>query len=1219
MTGSGSGQVGDDDSPLVKRPRVVSPPSKRELFGSRSRSQSQSQGKRVSRLSVFDDSDDSDDDDIVMKDDDDDDGEFIAPTKDGADDIDPEELDDPPASDESDDEPVVRRRKAPATSQTFRDPLDRTSETGGAGAKSPGLSRGRPSPKTPRAGDLASGAALGGGGSTPGSAVKIERLAFGSPDEGTRAAAGGAGGASPLASGSVRPTTPLVGASEAARAAKRSNFDAKNEERYKWLENPRDGEKRSPDHPDYDPSTLFIPPSAMAKFSNFERQYWEIKCQHFDTVLFFQKGKFYELYERDADIGVKFLDLRLTDRVNMRMAGVPESSYFYWASKVLGLGMKVGRVDQTVSATTMAAQTVGKKAAVCTRALAQLLTAGTLVDESLLDGAAAVYVLAVREDVSLGRIGVAYADTASGSFRFGSWKSDARGLALETVLLQVRPRELLFEKNGLSDETRVLAKRTLGDGATFVPLRRDNEAWDAAKTRMELESGGYFDGGALPEAIASQVEDDTAMAALGCLIGYLRKLRLDKEVVSMGKFAVHGGRDAAVVDAGHGATSAMVLDGQTLANLEILPPGGWEGLLSSRANDGSLLGLLDRTRSAFGKRMFRRWVLSPLCSIAGINARLDAVEDLMANPEFAMELDELLSRLPDMERVLGRVHAQAAKLSAFFDLMAGLDSASAFFARWDAEGPAATGLKSSLLRGRLLRRVSDGGTVPEYESRLRDFRSSIHEAESRAKGELVVERGFSASVDAAADALVALENEMEELREAAQEEVGFQGFEWKHQGKDRFMLEISAEKAKRLTVPRSWIDKSGMGKKIKRFWTPGIAARVSKFIVAEEALSRARSDLLKEALARFDEGRAVWGAVVDTLAALDCLGSLAKASAGATGVMARPRFVAPGSAEAGGKASMIDIRGCRHPTVELAMAGVSDFIPNDIVLGGGEAAPAIVLTGPNMGGKSTLLRQTALAVVIAQLGAFVPAESMTLTPVDRIFTRIGAADNILAGQSTFMVELSEAANILRNASSSSLVVLDELGRGTSTFDGYAIAYAVLKHLVGTMGCLTLFSTHYHMLTDDLSAEQGMSNWHMACIPDSEARRVTFLYKLSPGACPKSYGMNVAAMAGMPEEVVTAAEKASGNFAETSRLTLASKAARDRALDPGTGGSASEAWKAVAAGLGLDGGAAEEGSAILASFDDAATAKGGSQGESGGSGSRTWVNVLGLWSNSSGVH
>jgi DNA mismatch repair protein MSH6 len=206
----------------------------------------------------------------------------------------------------------------------------------------------------------------------------------------------------------------------------------------------------------------------------------------------------------------------------------------------------------------------------------------------------------------------------------------------------------------------------------------------------------------------------------------------------------------------------------------------------------------------------------------------------------------------------------------------------------------------------------------------------------------------------------------------------------------------------------------------------------------------------------------------------------------------------------------------------------SDYIPNDTMLGGSDAQ-LILLTGPNMGGKSTLLRQTCIAIIMAQLGCWVPAQECVLTPFDRIFTRIGANDNILAGQSTFMVELSETARILKEATPRSLVILDELGRGTSTFDGYAIAYAVLHHLATVTGCLGLFSTHYAALTEEFQHTPSIALMHMACMVDQEQRHVTFLYKLTPGCSPKSYGMNVAAMAGIPLDIVNKAQEAAHAF------------------------------------------------------------------------------------------
>jgi len=268
-----------------------------------------------------------------------------------------------------------------------------------------------------------------------------------------------------------------------------------------------------------------------------------------------------------------------------------------------------------------------------------------------------------------------------------------------------------------------------------------------------------------------------------------------------------------------------------------------------------------------------------------------------------------------------------------------------------------------------------------------------------------------------------------------------------------------------------------------------------------------------------------WMQIIAILGELDCLTSLALTSQYQEGQSCRPEFVDP--SESGGP--FLELRGAIHPAL-ISTDAVDTFIPNDTVLGCEENTPKFVLvSGPNMGGKSTLLRQTCAAVIMAQVGAYVPAQKCRLTPVDRIFTRVGANDRIMQGQSTFLVELEETANILRHATNRSLVILDELGRGTSTFDGTAIAYSVIKFLAEQTCCLTLFSTHYHMLMEEFSNDSRISMYHMACNVEDNNRDVTFLYKFIVGTCAKSFGMNVANLAGLPLSVIERAREMSELF------------------------------------------------------------------------------------------
>lgn len=355
------------------------------------------------------------------------------------------------------------------------------------------------------------------------------------------------------------------------------------------------------------------------------------------------------------------------------------------------------------------------------------------------------------------------------------------------------------------------------------------------------------------------------------------------------------------------------------------------------------------------------------------------------------------------------------------------------------------------------------------------------------------------------------------------------GIKYRDVGKEIYQLEVPAE----TPVPREYMLMSKT-KAAKRYWTPVIRVLVKEHAEWEERRSFALRDVYADLLRQFDHHtRSVWRVAVEQVARIDCLQSLARASELMAHPKCLPQVVDEQHAEGG---AFLDVTDLRHPCA----ADPALFIPNDIGLGVDGHGPnerVLLLTGPNMGGKSTLLRQVCLAVILAQIGCHVPASACRLAPVDRIFTRLGANDNIMAGKSTFLVELLDAAKILKEATPRSLVILDELGRGTSTFDGMAIAHSVLLYLVRHSRPLTLFATHYRPLAMDCLGEAGVKCSYMNCLTDAGSKRVTFLYKLVAGVSPKSYGMNVAAMAGLPPELIEEADAMAEAFEQELSLCL----------------------------------------------------------------------------------
>src|SRR3569833_3068508 len=480
------------------------------------------------------------------------------------------------------------------------------------------------------------------------------------------------------------PETVVPGAMSAvvkAPAAKSSKPKGKEkahtkepEERHSWLKDIMDMEKRRPDHPDYDKSTIYVPSRAFNSLSAFEKQYWSIKQKLWDTVVFFKKGKFYELYENDATIGHQIFDLKLTDRDNMRMVGVPESSLDMWVNQFVAKGYKVARVDQMESALGKemrerdgaAAAKKKKEDKIIRRELACILTGGTLVDGSMLQDDMATYCAAIKESTIDGKpaFGVAFVDAATGQFFISQFEDDVDLTKFETFVAQASPRELLLDKTQLSTKALRILKNNTTPVTIWNYLKTGTQFWEADVTRREMDCGAYFaaaegqDDGVWPATLAKARDMDLVMSAFGALVQYLRLLKLERSQLSQGNFERYDPIRR---------NGTLILYGQTLINLEIFAntvDGG---------SDGTLHSLLNRCITPFGKRLFRLWLCHPLCSIDKINERLDAVDMLNADRTLREQFSSAMTKMPDLERLITRIHAGVCKPEDFVRVLEGFE------------------------------------------------------------------------------------------------------------------------------------------------------------------------------------------------------------------------------------------------------------------------------------------------------------------------------------------------------------------------------------------------------------------------------------------------------------------------------------------------------------------------------------------------------------------
>ncbi|KAG9414908.1 DNA mismatch repair protein msh6 [Aphanomyces cochlioides] len=902
-----------------------------------------------------------------------------------------------------------------------------------------------------------------------------------------------------------------------------------------WLNaDRRDKQGRKPDHPEYDSRTIRVPEDFLRKETPAMQQWWDVKQNNMDTVLFFKVGKFYELFHMDADVGFKELNLNYM-KGEKAHNGFPEIAYAKFSAQLVSRGYRVARVEQTETPEMMKAR--GGKSKVVKREICSLLTPGTNTI-NFLDGSpvgsstTSSYLLTIKEQVKPElEFGVCLVDCTTGAFHLGQFTDSQQRDRLRTLLAQFHVVEIVIERQGVSTET----KAVLTHGASHAvrtELKAGTEMWDAVKTVREIQQAGYFE--QWPETLESCLEIDKsvkaeyllAVSALGGCVWNLRRSLIDQELLSLRQFHTYYPPDTNVTGAKKAVLTQqyVVLDGHSIHNLELLR-NNYNG-----QRQGSLLAQLDQTVTNFGKRLFEDWLLKPLCSVDAINSRLDAVQALIPQHSLVVELRAILKSMPDLERLLSRIHALGIPRQDHPDSRAIMYEVSAYNVRKVKDFVAVlTGFHASLQVVKKLRDHSSWksaqilthwlSSFPDLKDKLAFFDHAFDQKVALKTGTIQPQANVDAEYDDAIAEVAKVESDLEEYLQEQRKNLKCKNIVyWGSKKEDRYQLEVP-ESAVASKQPAEY-DLKSKKKGFKRFHTKYIRDCLSRLSAAEDRREAALKDSARRMFAKFDESYSEWKQAVHQLAILDCLMSLSLVSGQSEGYT-RPEFVLDDE-------PFLDIQEGRHPSIA---SSVSDFIPNDTKLGKDSGA-MMLLSGPNMGGKSTLLRQTCTLVLMAQMGCFVPAASCRLTPVDRIFTRLGASDRILAGQSTLFVELAETATILNHASKHSLVILDELGRGTSTFDGTAIAYGVVEHLLHNTGSRTMFATHYHSLVEEYIGNPNVVLGHMDCMvdPDNE-QKVVFLYKLANGICPKSYGLNVATLADLPQEVIDMAATKSQQFEE----------------------------------------------------------------------------------------
>ncbi|HEY2908198.1 MAG TPA: DNA mismatch repair protein MutS [Vicinamibacterales bacterium] len=811
--------------------------------------------------------------------------------------------------------------------------------------------------------------------------------------------------------------------------------------------------------------------SSAATATPAMRQYLDAKQQHRDAILLFRMGDFYEMFYEDALVAARALELTLTSRSKeangggIPMCGVPFHAVDGYIAKLVRKGFRVAICDQV--------EDPRKAKGIVKREVVRVVSPGTLTDASYLDAREPAFLLAVAfragaAPASPQTLGVALLDLSTGEFSAAEYSGADGQQALADELAVLKPREVIVPADAdLAAECPWLASANLPT-TPADPWTFDHES--ARRALLDQLHAGGLEGYGLDRHPA-------AVAAAGALVHYLR----GTQKVDLAHVRTIAYRQRA---------DSLLVDPTTLKHLEIV-----EGSEGGRA--GSLLDELDRTMTSIGSRLLRAWLLRPLVALEPIRDRLDAVEDFAFRTTDRGKFRDTIKPVQDMERLVAR----AALGTAGPRDLVGLKQSLTVIPRVKA-------VLSEVHAPLLCSLVSELDDLAD----VRDLidRTLVEDAPALAR-----EGGFARDgIDPELDELRTISRSgkqiIAEMEERERTRTGIHSLKIRFNRVFGYYIEIS--KSNLHAVPPDYHRKQTIAGG-ERFITPALKEYEEKVLGADERIVERELeifDTLRKAVAA--EAPRIQ-ASARAMAALDVLAALAEDAAVSN-------YIKP-HVHDGDELAVVD---ARHPVVERRTSSAGEpFVPNDIILNG-SSCQLVILTGPNMGGKSTFLRQTALLCVMAQAGSFVPAREAKIPLVDRIFARVGASDNIARGHSTFMVEMQETANILHTATSRSLVVLDEIGRGTATFDGLSIAWAVAEYLAThpTVRPKTLFATHYHELTDLADATPGVVNFHVAAREWKD--EIVFLRKIVPGRSDRSYGIQVARLAGLPPSVIQRARE-----------------------------------------------------------------------------------------------
>jgi DNA mismatch repair protein MutS len=805
----------------------------------------------------------------------------------------------------------------------------------------------------------------------------------------------------------------------------------------------------------------------MSKVTPAMQQYYAAKEEHKDALIFFRMGDFYESFGEDAKTIARELEITLTTRgkskdgEKMPLAGIPYHAIDNYLPRLIKKGYKVAICEQL--------EDPKKAKGVVKRGVVRVVTPGTAMDSSMFSDSSNNYLVALYADK--GEFGLSFLDISTGEFLATQLTDEHPYDRIISELARMGPSECIMPPSLLKDTH---LKERIKD-LRIIIHEFDEDLFDskiAEKVLLDHFKVSTLEGMGCSELLA-------AVSSAGAALRYATDTQM-RELSQVQTLKTYFDSEF------------MVLDAITLRNLEIVRNVRGEG------NDASLIGVLDETKTPMGRRQLQKWLLKPLISVDAINDRLDAVSWLHDNTLVRFDIRAHLSYVKDMERLVGRVMYGNSNARDLVSLKKSLESVPLLL-------DSLQGCKDIKLLESTSSKLSSFAELDEL-AKLIDS-AIVEEPPLSVRDGGMIKPGYNEQLDELFDLSKNGKQWIAKFQQKERDRTGIKSLKVGYNKVFGYYLEVT--KANISQVPDDYIRKQTMTN-AERFYTPELKERESAILSADEKMVALEYELLTELnsiVASHSRQLQETAALIGTL---DVLANLAE-------VAANNNYVRPAITPD----CRLLIRDGRHPVVENAVPG--GFVPNDTEMDCSENQFQLI-TGPNMAGKSTYMRQIAMIVIMAQSGSFVPASHASIGIVDRVFTRVGAFDDLASGQSTFMVEMVELANILNNATPKSLVLLDEIGRGTSTYDGYSIAKAVVEyiHNKGRVGVRSLFATHYHQLTEVAASLKRVKNYHIAVKEDGED--LVFLRKIVPGATDRSYGIHVARIAGVPHAVTSRAKE-----------------------------------------------------------------------------------------------